>query len=77
MLLARAATSVQLAQIGNPAGKRVAIFLETDDFERDHARRRVAGVRFTEAPCAEPYGTVAVFLDLCGNKRDLLERHSA
>ena len=74
LLLALAATPGQVAQIGNPAGGRVAFFLETDDFARDHARMLAAGVRFAEAPRHEPYGTVAVFLDLYGNKWDLLQR---
>ncbi|MGH6643991.1 MAG: VOC family protein [Bradyrhizobium sp.] len=74
LLLARAATPEQIEQIGNPTGGRVAFFLETDDFARDHARMRAAGVRFAEAPRHEPYGTVAVFADLYGNKWDLLER---
>ncbi|MBC8058447.1 MAG: VOC family protein [Rhizobiales bacterium] len=76
LLLARASTPAQLEQIGNPTGGRVAFFLETDDFTRDHARMLAAGVRFAEAPRDEPYGTVAVFLDLYGNKWDLLERRS-
>ena len=74
LLLARAASAEQVAQIGNPAGGRVAFFLETADFARDHARMLVAGVRFAEAPRHEPYGTVAVFVDLYGNKWDLLQR---
>jgi catechol 2,3-dioxygenase-like lactoylglutathione lyase family enzyme len=74
LLLARAATPEQVAQIGNPAGGRVAFFLETDDFAGDHARMLAAGVRFAEAPRHEAYGTVAVFLDLYGNKWDLLQR---
>jgi hypothetical protein len=49
------------------------MFLETDDFERDHARMTREGVRFMEAPRHEPYGTVAVFEDLCGNRWDLIE----
>jgi len=74
LLLARASTPEQVDQIGNPAGGRVAFFLETDDFARDHARMLAAGVRFAEAPRHEAYGTVAVFLDLYGNKWDLLQR---
>jgi hypothetical protein len=49
------------------------MFLETDDFERDHGRMLGAGVRFLEAPRHEPYGTVAVFEDLYGNRWDLIE----
>ena len=74
LLLARAASPEQVAQIGNPTGGRVAFFLETDDFARDHAHMVAAGVRFAEAPRHEPYGTVAVFSDLYGNKWDLLQR---
>ena len=74
LLLARAATPQQAAKIGNPTGGRVAFFLETDDFVRDHARMLAAGVRFAELPRHEAYGTVAVFADLYGNTWDLLER---
>jgi len=74
LLLARAATPAQERAVGNQSGGRVFMFLETDDFARDHARLRTAGVRFTEEPRDEDYGTVAVFLDLYGNKWDLIER---
>ena len=53
---------------------RVFLFLETDDFARDHAAYRERGVRFIEAPRREAYGTVAVFEDLYGNRWDLIER---
>ena len=52
---------------------RVAYFLETDDFARDHAAMRAAGVRFEEAPRHEPYGTVAIWRDPFGNRWDLIE----
>lgn len=74
LLLARAATPQQEAAIGNQAGGRVFLFLETDNFDRDHARMVGAGVRFHEDPRNEPYGRVAVFEDLYGNKWDLIER---
>ena len=45
---------------------------QTDDFERDHARFAAAGVTFLEAPRHEPYGTVAVCTDPCGNSWDLI-----
>ena len=73
LLLARAADPEQRASIGNQTGGRVAFFLETDDFAADHARLLAAGVRFLEAPRSEPYGTVAVFEDLYGNRWDLVE----
>jgi len=73
LVLARAATADQAARIGDQAGGRVGFFLHTDDFARDHATLQARGVRFLEAPRHEPYGTVAVFEDLCGNRWDLLE----
>lgn len=73
LLLAQAATAEQQAQIGNQAGGRVFLFLETDDFARDHARMLAHGVRFLEAPRREGYGIVAVFEDLYGNRWDLIE----
>lgn len=74
LLLARAATPGQERFVGNQSGGRVFMFLETDDFARDHAHMRAEGVRFTEEPRHEDYGTVAVFLDLYGNKWDLIGR---
>ena len=73
LLLARADGQEQRAAIGRQAGGRVMLFLETDDFARDHAAMTAKGVTFLEAPRHEPYGTVAVFADLYGNKWDLIE----
>lgn len=73
LLLARAATPEQQAQIGNQCGGRVWLFLQTDDFWRDYRRMRDRGVRFCETPREEPYGIVAVFEDLYGNRWDLLQ----
>jgi len=73
LVLARATTDAQLARVGDPTGGRVWLFIESDDFARDHARLVASGVRFCEAPRREPYGTVAVFEDLYGNKLDLIE----
>jgi catechol 2,3-dioxygenase-like lactoylglutathione lyase family enzyme len=72
ILLARAVNSRQRAAIGNQAGGRVGFFLHTDDFDRDHARMRAAGVVFEEAPRDEPYGRVAVWRDPFGNRWDLI-----
>jgi catechol 2,3-dioxygenase-like lactoylglutathione lyase family enzyme len=74
LLLARAATPEQERAIGNQSGGRVFLFLETDDFPRDYARMQSAGVRFTGEPRQEPHGSVVVFLDLYGNKWDLIGR---
>ena len=74
LLLARAATPEQERAVGNQSGGRVFLFLETDDFARDYADMRAQGVRFTEEPRHEEYGTVVVFLDLYGNRWDLIGR---
>jgi catechol 2,3-dioxygenase-like lactoylglutathione lyase family enzyme len=73
LLLARATTVEQRARIGDQAGGRVWLFLETDDLMRDHAAWLAAGVRFRETPRHEPYGMVVVFEDLYGNAWDLIE----
>jgi catechol 2,3-dioxygenase-like lactoylglutathione lyase family enzyme len=73
LLLAKADGESQVAAIGNQTGGRVFLFLETDDFARDHAAMLANGVEFREAPRHEAYGTVAVFADLCGNLWDLIE----
>jgi catechol 2,3-dioxygenase-like lactoylglutathione lyase family enzyme len=77
LLLARATDALQAAAVGRQTGGRVAFFLFTDDFARDHARYQAAGVRFVQPPRTEPYGTVAVFEDLYGNLWDLLEPAAA
>lgn len=72
LVLARADTPRQRAAVGDQAGGRVWLFLETDDFARDAARMAGAGVVFEEAPRHESYGTVAVWRDPFGNRWDLL-----
>jgi catechol 2,3-dioxygenase-like lactoylglutathione lyase family enzyme len=74
LLLATAQGPAQIARIGDQTGGRVFLFLETDDFNRDHAAFKAAGVQFLEAPRRESYGIVAVFADLFGNKWDLIQR---
>jgi catechol 2,3-dioxygenase-like lactoylglutathione lyase family enzyme len=74
LLLAQAATPEQLDYIGNQTGGRVFLFLETSDFWNDYNSMKMRGVQFTEQPRHEPYGWVVVFLDLYGNKWDLVER---
>ena len=73
LLLARATTPEQITSIGNQTGGRVFLFLNTDDFWRDHHSMVAKGVEFLEEPREEEYGTVAVFKDLYGTKWDLLE----
>jgi len=73
LLLARASTPEQEPFIGNQAGGRVFLFLSTDDFWRDYNRMTAADVRFVRPPKVAPYGTVAVFEDLYGNRWDLIQ----
>ena len=72
LVLARAEGEAQQAAIGNQAGGRVFLFLQTDDFARDHAAMRAAGVAFEEEPRHETYGSVAVWRDPFGNRWDLI-----
>jgi catechol 2,3-dioxygenase-like lactoylglutathione lyase family enzyme len=76
ILLAKAASEGQQRFIGNQTGGRVGYFLHTDDFARDHAAFLERGVHFCESPRHEPYGSVAVFEDLYGNRWDLLQLHA-
>jgi len=73
LLLARAANERQKAVIGAQTGGRVFLFLHTDDFERDYRAYLSRGVTFVREPSREPYGQVAVFADLYGNRWDLIE----
>lgn len=73
ILLAKADGPAQDAAIGHQTGGRVGFFLHTDDFARDYAAMKAAGVVFNEAPRHEPYGSVVVFQDPWGNLWDLIE----
>jgi len=73
LLLAWAADDRQRRAIGNQSGGRVFLFLETDDFARDRLAYTQRGIRFVEEPRHEPYGIVAVFEDLYGNRWDLIQ----
>ena len=73
ILLARASKPEQEPFVGNQAGGRVFLFLNTDDFWRDFERLRAKGVRIVREPKQQDYGMVAVFADLYGNLWDLLQ----
>lgn len=73
LLLARASKPEQEAFVGNQAGGRVFLFLNTDDFWRDFERLKARGVRIVREPKQQDYGMVAVFADLYGNLWDLLQ----
>ncbi len=73
LLLAKASKSEQEPFIGNQAGGRVFLFLNTDDFWRDYNEMVSQGIKFVREPKKEGYGMVAVFEDLYGNLWDLLE----
>jgi catechol 2,3-dioxygenase-like lactoylglutathione lyase family enzyme len=73
LLLARASNEEQERFVGDQAGGRVFMFLETDDFDRDHRAMLDYGIRFVREPKSAPYGKVAVFEDLYGNLWDLVQ----
>ncbi len=77
LLLAKASTSEQAAHVGNQTGGRVSFFLHTREFWADYRHMQARGVRFAEEPREEAYGHVVVFLDLYGNKWDLVQRDDA
>jgi catechol 2,3-dioxygenase-like lactoylglutathione lyase family enzyme len=73
ILLSKATDEKQKSTVGNQAGGRVLFFFQSDDFDHDYQRLKSQGIAFTEAPRLEPYGKVAVFTDLYGNRIDLIE----
>jgi catechol 2,3-dioxygenase-like lactoylglutathione lyase family enzyme len=72
LLLARADGERQARAVGDQFAGRVGLFLRVDDFRAEYDRMREAGVEFVGPPREEPYGHVAVFLDVSGNRWDLL-----
>lgn len=72
LLLARADGDRQKAAVGHQFAGRVGLFLRVDDFEESMARMVAAGVEFVSPPRTEAHGRVAVFLDIAGNRWDLL-----
>jgi len=72
ILLAQADGPRQAAAVGDQLAGRVGFFLRADDFAAAYQRMTAAGVEFVTPPRAEPYGQVAVFLDIAGNRWDLL-----
>ncbi|MGI9516353.1 MAG: VOC family protein [Pirellulaceae bacterium] len=73
ILLAKATTDQQRNRVGNQTGGRVAFFLTTDDFDITYNDLRARGVNFCESPRHETYGWVAVFVDMFGNRWDLIQ----
>jgi catechol 2,3-dioxygenase-like lactoylglutathione lyase family enzyme len=72
LLLARADGDEQVAAVGKQAAGRVGFFLQVPDFQAAYTRMASAGVEFVRAPRTEPFGRVAVFIDVAGNKWDLI-----
>jgi catechol 2,3-dioxygenase-like lactoylglutathione lyase family enzyme len=73
LLLAKAVGDSQMSAVGNQSGGRVFLFLNANDFWRDYKAMKAKGLVFTDPPREEAYGTAAVFLDLYGNKWDLIQ----
>lgn len=76
VILARAENEIQKKAIGNQGAGRVWLFLETDDFARNHKHLLACGILFEEEPRNEIYGQVAVFRDPFGNRWDLIQKVS-
>ena len=72
VLLAQADGERQRAAVGGQFAGRVGLFLRVEDFDAQLERMRAAGVEFLEEPRDEPYGRVAIFRDVAGNRWDLL-----
>ena len=72
ILVARADGTEQAAAVGRQVAGRVGFFLRVDDFEASYERMAAAGVEFLTSPRTEPFGRVAVFRDIAGNRWDLL-----
>ena len=74
LLLAQADGELQKAAVGSQFAGRVGLFLRVDDFDQTYGRMVDAGVVFVSQPRSEPYGKVAVFIDVAGNRWDLLSQ---
>lgn len=72
ILIARADGEAQAAAVGRQTAGRVGFFLHVDDFAATYERLVAAGVEFVTRPRTEPYGQVAVFVDVAGNRWDLI-----
>jgi catechol 2,3-dioxygenase-like lactoylglutathione lyase family enzyme len=72
LLLARADGQKQTAIVGDQFAGRVGLFLRVEDFDAQYEKMLAAGVKFVRPPREEPYGQVAVFLDIVGNRWDLV-----
>ncbi|NYH78752.1 catechol 2,3-dioxygenase-like lactoylglutathione lyase family enzyme [Actinopolyspora biskrensis] len=72
LVLARADDERQERVVGDQFAGRVGLFLRVDDFQASYDRMRAAGVEFVTEPRQEPYGRVAVFVDVAGNRWDSL-----
>jgi catechol 2,3-dioxygenase-like lactoylglutathione lyase family enzyme len=72
ILLAQADGQQQSAAVGNQAAGRVGFFLNVDDFQSAYEKMSAAGVEFVTEPRTQPYGRVVVFVDIAGNRWDLI-----
>jgi catechol 2,3-dioxygenase-like lactoylglutathione lyase family enzyme len=72
ILLARADGEEQVGAVGRQFAGRVGLFLRVEDFDTAYERMRAAGVEFVGEPRTEPHGRLAVFIDVAGNRWDLL-----
>jgi catechol 2,3-dioxygenase-like lactoylglutathione lyase family enzyme len=76
ILLAHASSEPERALVGQQAAGKVFMFLTVDDVQACYGQYLAAGVHFVEPPITKPHGAVAVFLDVAGNRWDLIQTHS-
>jgi catechol 2,3-dioxygenase-like lactoylglutathione lyase family enzyme len=72
ILLAQADGEHQISTVGSQVAGRVGFFLRVEDFDQTYDRLTASGVEFVSEPRTESYGKVSVFLDVAGNRWDLL-----
>jgi catechol 2,3-dioxygenase-like lactoylglutathione lyase family enzyme len=72
LLLAQAGSDEQRRAIGAQFAGRVGLFLRVENFDDRYRHMVDQGVEFLTEPRNEPFGRVAVFVDIAGNSWDLL-----
>jgi catechol 2,3-dioxygenase-like lactoylglutathione lyase family enzyme len=73
LVLVQASSAAELALLGKQAVGKVLFYLKTSDIQACYLRYKAAGVAFESTPTVKPHGTVAVFLDIAGNRWDLIQ----
>ncbi|AXR05115.1 VOC family protein [Salinimonas sediminis] len=72
IVLKQATGRAQASLVGQQAGDGVLGIITVEEFHATYEKWLANGVNFIEPARYEPYGTVAIFCDLYGNKWDLI-----